>query len=144
MSTVNVAPYLFFSGNCREAMEFYKEIFGGEVSLMTYAEGPEGAHESPHANQPEMRDKIMHARLDGEVMLMASDNPDPSQTLGTGKISLSLGGTDETTLRGWFDELSKGGTVLTPLEKQFWGDTFGMVADKFDVNWMVNISTPSS
>jgi PhnB protein len=144
MSTVNVAPYLFFSGNCREAMESYKGIFGGELSLMTYAEGPEGAPESPHANQPELRDKIMHATLAGEVVLMASDNPDPSQTLGTGKISLALGGSDEATLRGWFDELSKDGTVLTSLEKQFCGDAFGMVTDKFDVTWMVSISTPSS
>lgn len=144
MTTVDVVPYLFFEGNCRKAMEAYKELFGGELTLMTYGEGPEGAPDSPHAGQPELRDKIMHAMLDGEVTLMASDNPDPSQTLGTGKVSLALGGTDEDRLRALFDRLSEGGTIVIPLEKQFWGDTFGMLTDRFNVSWMVNMTGASS
>lgn len=132
MGNVTLNAYLFFAGNCREAMEFYRNIFGGTLKIQTYDEVP---------GQPEaMEGKVIHASLmDGDVDLMASDGPTPDR-LGTGKISLSLSGTDEEKLRTVFDSLSARGKVTSPLKKEFWGDTFGVLTDKFGVDWMVNIS----
>lgn len=131
----NVAldPYMFFAGNCREAMEFYESIFGGTLKIQTYDEAPGEQSEA-------MKGKVMHASLmDGEVNLMASDSSNPD-SLGTGKISLSLSGVDEEKLRAMFDRLGAGGNVSYPLKKEFWGDTFGTLTDKFGVDWMVNIA----
>lgn len=132
MGNVTLNAYLFFAGNCREAMEFYRDIFGGTLKIQTYDEVP---------GQPEaMEGKVIHASLmEGDVDLMASDSPFPHQ-IGTGKINLSLSGTDERKLRTVFGRLSDGGKVNSPLKKEFWGDTFGMLRDKFGVDWMVNIS----
>ncbi len=137
----NLNPYLFFGGNCREAMEFYKNIFGGELMLTTYGEGPADAHSDPKANSEEMKSKIMHARLNGDIVMLASDNPHNSEAKNTGQFSLSLEGSDEDRLKGYFDKLSENGTITAPLTKQFWGDTFGMVTDNYGVNWMVNITS---
>ena len=135
MEKVVLNPYLFFAGNCREAMEFYKGTFGGTLNVQTYDEAPGQQSEA-------MKGKVMHASLmNGEVDLMASDSPQPDR-LGTGKINLSLSGTDDRKLRAMFDRLSSGGKVNYPLKKEFWGDTFGTVTDKFGVEWMVNISAP--
>lgn len=134
MENITLDAYLFFDGNCREAMEFYQQAFGGKLEIKTFGEADDSC---PKA----MKDKIMHARLaDGEVNLMASDHPD-SAPLGTGKITLALGGTDEQKLRKIFNDLSAGGNIGNPLEKQMWGDIYGDLTDKFDVNWMVNISS---
>ena len=132
MGNIVLNAYLFFAGDCREAMEFYKDVFGGTLKVQTYDEVP---------GQPEaMEGKVIHASLmEGDVDLMASDSP-ITGNLGTGKISLSLSGTDENKLRNVFDRLSEGGRVNSPLKKEFWGDTFGMLKDKFGVDWMVNIS----
>ena len=124
-------PYLFFDGNCREAMEFYKTVFGGELSFSTFGESP-GDHAS------DQKDKIMHAALDGDVALMGSDG-DPSRK-GSSRISLSLSGDDEARLRQAFEGLSQGGQVNSPLKTESWGDTFGMLTDKFGIDWMVNIT----
>ncbi len=133
MGDVTLNAYLFFAGNCREAMEFYKTVFGGTLRVQTYDEVP---GEKPAA----MKGKVIHASLmDGEVELMASDSPTPDR-LGTGKMNLSLSGTAEKKLRTIFDSLSTGGRVNSPLKKEFWGDTFGSLTDKFGVDWMVNIS----
>lgn len=131
MDKVNLNPYLFFDGTCREAVEFYKSTFGGELEMQARGEVDPNAPEN-------MKDKIIHAKLVGEVTLMASDNMD-SSTLGTGKMALSVGGIDEVKLRTIFDKLSEGGKVNYPLKKEFWGDTFGTLTDKFDVDWMINI-----
>jgi PhnB protein len=140
MTKINLNPYLFFGGNCREAMEFYKEIFGGELQMTTFGEGPAGAHADPKANSEEMKSKIMHARLVGDITILASDNPHNTETTDTGQFSLSLEGSDENLLKSYFDKLSEEGKVTTPLVKQFWGAVFGMVKDKFGINWMVNIT----
>ena len=133
MEQVTLNPYLFFAGNCRAAMEFYKGVFGGTLSVQTYDEVPGEKSEA-------MKGKVIHASLmNGEVDLMASDSPD-SDRLGTGKISLSVSGTDERKLRTIFDGLSAGGKVNSPLKKEFWGDIFGTLSDKFGVDWMVNIA----
>ena len=132
--------YLFFGGNCREAMEFYESIFGGELTLSTFGEGPADAHEDPQANSAEMKDKIMHARLTGDVVLLASDNPHLTDSKNTDRFSLSLEGSDEDRLTDYFEKLAQNGQVIAPLIKQFWGDRFGMLIDQYGVSWMVNIT----
>jgi PhnB protein len=138
MDGVTLNPYLFFGGNCREAMEFYKGVFGGTLTVQTYDEAPPSAHAEG------MKGKVMHASLmGGAVELMASDSPAPDR-LGSGKISLSVSGSDGPKLRQIFSGLSAGGTVASPLKKEFWGDTFGALKDRFGVDWMVNISAPKA
>ncbi len=137
MGKISLDPYLFFQGNCREAMEFYKTVFGGELSLQTIGEAPPEVT----ANMPrveDMNDQIMHAHLKSDFNLFGADSPKASAQAA--KVELSLGGDDEEKLRGYFDALSQGGKVRYPLKKEFWGDTFGMLTDKFGVDWMVNIT----
>ena len=139
--TVKLNPHLFFGGNCREAMEFYKSVFGGDLILTPFSEGPPDAHKDPKANSEKMKSKIMYAKLSGEIVLLASDNPHNIETRNTGQFGLSLEGSEETLLKGYFEKLSEKGQVTAPLIKQFWGDTFGMVTDQYGVTWMVNITT---
>jgi PhnB protein len=127
-------PYLNFDGDARQAMEFYKDVFGGELNVNTFGEfGNEG---SPGA------DKVMHAQLEtaGGFTLMASDTPPGMQRNPGDSMSISLSGTDAGELRGYWEKLSDGGTVTMPMEKQMWGDEFGMCTDRFGVPWMVNIT----
>jgi PhnB protein len=135
--TSRLNPYLSFSDNARQAIEFYRDVFGGELTLNTFGEMG-GA-------PPGYEDKVMHAQLetpDGYT-LMASDTPPGMPSGGGGSdISVSLSG-DDDKLRGYFEKLSDGGTVTMPLEKQMWGDEFGMVTDRFGVQWMVNVSQPT-
>ena len=132
--TARLNPYLNFTDNAREAMEFYKSALGGELVINTFGEYGDAG---PTANG------VMHAQLetDAGFTLMASDMP-PGQgdAPGAGNISISLSGEDADQLRGYWEKLSAGGTVTMPLEKQMWGDEFGMCVDKFGVPWMVNIT----
>jgi PhnB protein len=140
MSSIQLDAYLFFKGNCREAMEFYKDVFGGKLTVQTYGEVP---GEKPAAMKG-MDDKVMHALLTGGVIrLMASDST-RKKAFGESFISLSLSDSDEKKLRTIFSKLAKGGKVTQPLEKQFWGDVFGGLTDKFGVDWMVNINAETS
>jgi PhnB protein len=127
-------PYIHFKDNARQAMEFYRGVFGGSLTLSTFGEF--GAQDSPDA------DKIMHAQLetDSGFTLMASDTPAEMQRNPGDNISISLSGDDAEALRGYWEKLSDGGTVSVPLEKQMWGDEFGMCVDQFGIQWMVNIS----
>jgi PhnB protein len=110
-------PYISFKDNARQAMEFYKEVFGGDLTLNTFGES--GAPGTPDA------DKIMHAMLEtpSGFALMASDTPPGmGMELNPGdNISISLSGDDADELRGYWEKLSAGGTVTMPLEKQMWG-----------------------
>ena len=133
-----LVPYLNFDGQTAEAMKFYQSILGGELNIQTFAE-------AGMADKPEIADMVMHAHLKNEALnIMASDtNPDHSPPLAAGNnVNLSLNGSDEAKLTQVFNRLAAGGTVDMPLEKQFWGDTFGMLTDKFGIHWMVNISPP--
>lgn len=131
MSDVYLDVYLFFKGDCRQAMEFYKSVFGGELRMQTYADAGMDDEENT-------KDHIMHAHLDGGLIkLMASDTAKASPK--SAKISLSLGGTDEARLRETFQKLSQGGQVQSELKKEFWGSIYGSLVDKFNVEWMVNI-----
>jgi PhnB protein len=137
--TARLHSYINFNGDAGEAMEFYKSIFGGEVYSDTFA-----GFDSPDMPvAPEDKDKIMHAFLkgDNEIELMASDVPSGMGFNAGSRITLSLSGDDEVLLRGYWTNLSEGGTVTVPLGKSPWGDTFGMLTDKFGVNWMVDIGS---
>lgn len=127
-------PYLTFPGTTREAMEFYRDVFGGTLAVNTFGEYGE--------QDPALAGQVMHARLDtdGGFTLMASDPP-PGTPVETGSsIAISLSGDDADELGGYWAKLSGGGTVQMPLEKQVWGDTFGMCTDRFGLPWMVNIT----
>ena len=128
-------PYLSFRDNAREAMEFYKTVFGGKLEMQTFKEF--------HASQdPGEDNKIMHSVLtaDNGIVFMASDTPNSMEYRTGTNMSMSLSGDNETELRGYYEKLSAGGTIAMPLEKAPWGDTFGMCTDKFGVSWLVNIS----
>jgi PhnB protein len=86
----------------------------------------------------------MHAQLETDrgFTLMASDSPPGMERTAGDNIALSLSGEDADELRGYWEKLSNGGTVTVPLEKQMWGDEFGMCKDQFGVPWMVNITQP--
>jgi PhnB protein len=131
-------PYIGFRDNARQAMEFYKDVFGGELRLNTF--GEYGDPNAPGA------DNIMHGQLDTDqgFTLMASDTPPGMEFASGGNITVSLSGDDESQLQGFWDKLSDGGEVTMPLEKQMWGDQFGMCTDRFGVPWMVNITQPQS
>ncbi len=134
MTSVTVEPYFFFKGNCKEAMEFYKSVFGGELEIQTMGEAPKGM-QAPGSSPSD----IMHASLKGPVNLMASDSNTASDKAS--KVEISIGGTEEADMRKVFDSLSEGGKVRMPLSKQFWGDIFGMTTDKYGIDWMMNIGT---
>ncbi len=132
MGNITLDAYIFFDGDCRAAMEFYKGVFGGELDLRTYADMPG----SDEAN----KDKIMHAVLKSDDLhFMASDGREGQVSRGS-KIELTLSGDDAARLQKIFEGLSEGGKVKYKLEKQFWGDTFGTLTDKYGIDWQVNIS----
>jgi PhnB protein len=126
-------PYVSFDGNARQAMEFYKGVFGGDLTMNTF--GEYGAPDSADT------DKIMHGQLEtpSGFTLMGADTPSGMQRNPGDTITISLSGTDADELRGYWEKLSTGGTVTMPLEKQMWGDEFGMCVDPFGVPWMVDI-----
>ena len=130
-------PYLTFIGKTRQAMEFYSSVFGGELTIQTFKE--------MHAAQsPEQDELIMHSQLvttDG-MTLMASDDPEAENE--SKNVSVSVSGEDETALRGYWEKLVEGATVLAPFETAPWGDTFGMLTDKFGIRWMVNVTKPKA
>jgi PhnB protein len=128
-------PYLNFNGDAREAITFYQSVLGGELTISTFGEfgGGEG----------EGADNVMHAQLETPLgfTLMASDTaPGMGEVVAGSNIAISLSG-DDDALRGYFAALSEGGTVTMPLEKQMWGDEFGMLDDRFGISWLVNIGT---
>ena len=128
-------PYLSFKDNTREAMEFYRTVFGGKLELSTFKDY--------HASQdPSEDNKVMHAMLEADngITFMASDTPNRMEYKAGTNYSMSLSGDNEAELKGYFEKLSVGGNVTMPLEKAIWGDSFGMCTDKFGVQWLVNIA----
>ena len=128
-------PYLSFKDNSREAMEFYRSVFGGKLEVSTFKDY--------HASQDPSEDHlIMHSVLEAEngITIMASDTPNRMEYRTGTNMSMSLSGDNEAELKAYFEKLSAGGKVTMPLEKAIWGDSFGMCTDTFGVQWLVNIA----
>ena len=138
-------PYLNFDGNCAEAFAFYKDLFKGTIVHQgTFGEMPEGP-----PIPPEARDRIMHVHLQvGQQALMGSDAfPGASDACAGGYskpqglwVSIGVESPDEG--RRVFNALAQDGKVAMPFDKTFWSSGFGMVTDRFDTPWMVNVTTP--
>jgi PhnB protein len=128
-------PYLSFQDNARQAMEFYQTVFGGKLTMGTFKEF-DASQDSSEDN------KIMHAMLevDNGMTIMAADTPGCMEYKAGTNYSMSLSGDNEAELKAYFEKLSIGGNVTMPLGKAIWGDTFGMLTDKFGVSWLVNIA----
>lgn len=134
---IQLNPYLSFKSNAREAMEFYRTVFGGTLVMQTFGEG--------HASQdPVESNLIMHSELKGDhgIVFMGSDTPAHMDYEPGSTVRMSLTGDNEPALKGYFENLSAGATVTMPLTKAPWGDTFGMLTDRFGIEWLVNIAAP--
>ncbi len=132
-------PYLTFSGNCREALEFYKDSLGGEItSMQTFGD-------APMPSSPEQKDKVMHATFkSGNVFFMASDAMPGQPTHGGSNVTLNIDFGNIADQAKVFEKLSRGGRVHMALQDTFWGARFGMLTDKFGINWMVNCELKKS
>ena len=128
-------PYINFKGTARDAMEFYKTIFGGKLDMTTFKDAGMPV-------DPSEANNVMHAMLEGDngIVFMASDTPNHMEYHPGTNVSMSLSGDDETLLKGYWEKLSVGAVVEQPLMKAPWGDTFGMLTDKFQIHWLVNIT----
>jgi PhnB protein len=133
--SIRLNPYLSFRDNAREAMGFYHSILAGDLTMATFGD-------FQASEDPAEQDMIMHSQLETEdgLVLMAADTPSHMEYQPQAGVSVSLSGDDEPRLRGYFEGLSEGGTVAAPFEKAPWGDTFGMVIDRFGTTWLVNAS----
>jgi PhnB protein len=131
-------PYLNFNGTARQALEFYESVFGGTLTLNTFA--------SFGRQDPADADKIMHGQLETAAgyTIMAADVGGGMEYHPMSGFAVSLSGDEGDTLRGYWEKLSAKGTITMPLAKQVWGDEFGMCVDEFGVSWLVNISEPGA
>ena len=130
---MSLVPYLHFEGDCEEAVKMYERIFHGKIEgIKRFGEGPMEASES-HKNQ------VLHALLMlGESSLMASDTFPGAELTKGDNYALSIMLKDEDRAGRIFAELAKGGKVIMPFEKQFWGAVFGQLVDRFGIRWMIN------
>ena len=137
---MEVIPYVFFNGNCKEAIKFYEKVLGGKVqALMTYGDSPMGK-DLP----PEQKDKIIHARMDvGKSVLMASDET-PDRHAAAQGFSLSVSVKDAAEAERVFAALAEGGSIQMPIAQTFWSVRFGMLTDQFGMRWMVNCEQAAS
>ncbi|GHF10449.1 VOC family protein [Pseudolysinimonas yzui] len=141
MSVMN--PYLNFRGQAKEALEFYHSVFGGELTVSSFAEM--GMDDVPEAE----RGLVMHGQLETPAgfTLMASDVPSHMDYVaGTNQFSISLSGPsdDDAELRGYWQKLGEGATIVEPLATAPWGASFGMLTDRFGIAWLVNISADAA
>ena len=128
-----IVAYLYFGGQCREAMEFYQSCLGGELSIQAVKDTPAAAQ-----FPPESANFIMHAELKKDSLaLMASDMLRGTVQAGN-QIELMLNCSSEEELHTFFNALSKGGKVNQPVRTEFWGAVFGQLTDKFGISWMLN------
>ena len=133
--TTRLNPYISFGNNAKEALTFYESVFGGELTLSTFGEAGMPV-------EPAESELIMHGQLESptNLVLMAADTPSHMTRTPGDNVAVSLSGDDEAELTGYWERLTDGASISVPLEKAPWGDTFGMLTDKFGINWLVNIS----
>ena len=133
---LGVTPYIAFNGNCREAIDFYKSALDAEVLFV------QTIGESPMANMGPA-ENIMHCTIKvGDSTVMMCDNPQSAPPAAGANISLAIGLNDPARAQQLFDNLARDGAVIMPLDKTFWAEAFGMVNDKFGIQWMVNCDAP--
>jgi len=137
--TVQLNPYLNFKDQAREAMEFYRSALGGELTVSTFADFQAPVEESE-------KDLVMHAQLISTkgLVLMGADTPSHMEYAPPAGFSVSLSGDDESELTAYWNRLSEGAEILEPLAKAPWGDSFGMLKDRFGVSWLVNITASAA
>lgn len=130
-------PYLSFPGTAREAMEHYRDVLGGELTITTLGEYGQAGTPIEHL--------VMHSQLDTPAgfTLMGADTPPGMELRPGNSVTVILSGDDEAALRGYWEGLSDGAVVDTPLEPQMWGDHYGQCTDRFGVVWQVNIAAPT-
>ena len=134
-----IKPYITFQGNCEEAINFYKDCMNGEVLyIQRYGDSP----------RPEMgpADKVMHTTLKvGDSHIMACDNMSDEWPTNIGNnISLAIGTNDTAAAETMFNKMAEGGNVTMPIQETFWAERFGMLTDKFGINWMFNCDKPKT
>ncbi len=130
---MKLTPYIHFEGNAEEALNFYKDVFNGEI-VMTSRYG-----DSPMPVGDDWKDKLLHARLKfGESMLYISDGPKDFKVTRGGDVQLSVDVPDENKIEEIFNKMAEGGQITMPLQDQFWGAKFGMLKDKYGIGWMFN------
>ena len=135
---MQLEPYLFFYGRCEEALNFYKEVFRGEITQLSRIEGSFLESQVP----PERKKEVLHSTFKaGSLSFMASDGR-PDGPRGAGNICLSLAA-DETDAAKIFEKLSVGGKVIMPFDNVPWGGKFGSLTDKFDIMWFVSVFSNS-
>lgn len=136
---LGIKPYIAFNGNCAEAINFYRDKLGGEVLFtQTYGESP------MKGKGPD--DKIMHTSIKiGDSVIMACDNVfEQNPTIVGNNISLAIGSKDVAQAEKAFDAMSDGATIIMPMQETFWALRFGMLTDKFGINWMFNVDKPEA
>jgi len=136
---MHLNTYIFFTGQCKEAFEFYAKVLGGKIEMMLpHAGSPAEQHVAP-----EWRDKILHARLlIGDNVLMASDAP-PGRQSKTGGYAVNISLNDAAEGERIFRALEESGTVIMPYSETFWAVRYGMLTDRFGITWMVNVEKPA-
>jgi len=136
---IGVKPYIAFNGNCEEAVNFYKECMGGEILYIgRYGDSPMKGKGPDNA--------VMHCSLKiGDTVIMACDNMSDEHKITPGNnISLAVGSGDIAQAESIFDKMSADGNVTMPIQETFWAERFGMLTDKFGINWMFNVDKPES
>lgn len=135
---IGVQPYISFNGNCHEAIKFYADALGGEILYV------ERYGDSPMKGQaPD--DNVMHCTLKvGDSHIMGCDNPEGQTAATDSNISLAIGSNDPDGAEAMFNKMADGGNITMPMAQTFWAERFGMLTDKFGVNWMFNCDKPES
>jgi PhnB protein len=134
-----ITPYITFTGNCEEALNFYRDKLGGEIIfIQRYVESPMKGMGPDEA--------IMHASLKvGDSVIMASDNCSKEHPTNVGNnISLAIGSSDVAAAESMFEKMSDGANVIMPMQETYWAERFGMLTDKFGINWMFNVEKPEA
>ena len=130
-----IHSYLHFNGNCREAMTFYKECLGGELTLQTVGESP-----MSEKMPPQIKDLVLHASLTNVGLILLGSDMSPQNLVKGNAMDLMLECSTEAEIKTTFQKLSEGGMIDHPLEETFWGATFGTLTDKFGNPWMFNFT----